>query len=165
MSVEIISLVFIYMFLPGMFILAGVYDVLTTRIPDWITLSLLVVFCLFAWAQGLTFTMFALHWGVAVIVFMLGFLAFSMGWMGGGDGKLAAVGALWFGPQLAPSFIVLSFIFGGFMVLAVIVLRSITLPGIVERQAWLMQWVRGKEGLPFGLAMAGAVLTLIQVEF
>jgi prepilin peptidase CpaA len=106
-----------------------------------------------------------LHWGVAVIVFMLGFLVFSMGWMGGGDGKLAAVGALWFGPQLTPSFIILSFIFGGFMVLAVIVLRSITLPGIVERQAWLMQWVRGKEGLPFGLAMAGAVLTLIQVEF
>jgi prepilin peptidase CpaA len=165
MSVEIINLVLIYMFLPGMFILAGVYDVLTTRIPDWITLSLLAVFFLFAWAQDLTVMTFALHWGVAVIVFVLGFLAFSMGWMGGGDGKLATVGALWFGPQFAPSFMILSFIFGGFMVLAVIILRSITLPGIVERQTWLMQWVRGKEGLPFGLAMAGAVLTLIQIEF
>ncbi len=153
------------MVLPGMFILAGIYDILTTRIPDWISLSLAAAFLLYALVKAFTLTHFSLHLGVSVIVFLAGFLVFSIGWMGGGDGKLAAIGALWFGPQLTLPFIVLSFIFGGMMVLFVFVLRSIVLPENLQRQKWLMQWVQGKEGLPFGFAMAMSVLVIVQTEF
>lgn len=54
--------------------------------------------------------------------------------------------------------------FGGLLVLAVYVMRSITLPNIVQQQSWLMRWIKGGEGLPFGLAMAGAVFALLYIE-
>jgi len=164
MSAVDVSLLLMFLALPGLFLLAGIYDVLTTRIPDWISILLIVFFCLYAWVQSFTWTNFGLHWGVAFIVFVAGFVAFTFRWMGGGDGKLASAGALWFGPDLAPSFIILSFMFGGLLVLAVYMMRSITLPNIVQQQSWLMRWIKGGEGLPFGLAMAGAVFALLYIE-
>lgn len=150
--------------LPGLFMLAGFYDVLTTRIPDWISITLVAGFVIWALAAGLGMWAFAAHAGVALLVFFAGFAAFSLGWMGGGDGKLAAAGALWFGPSLTLEFITLSFIYGALMVFVMTFLRRVPLPVPVLRQAWLMQWVNGSEGLPFGLAMAAGVLTVLRFD-
>lgn len=160
-----ISFFLISLVLPGLFILGGIFDVLTTRIPDGISISLVVAFVFYAIFQNYDLNTFGLHFGVAVLVFLSGFVMFSLGWMGGGDGKLAAAGALWFGPNLVLPFVLLSFMLGGIMVMAMIGLRSIPLPQWVHRQSWLMQWVSGQNGFPFGFAMAISVLAIVSIEF
>ena len=149
-----------YFLLPGLFLVAGIYDVLTGRIPDWISLVLVAAFVAMSLIAGKNLTVFGLHCAVALAVFFAGFLAFDWGLMGGGDGKLAAAGALWFGPTLTVDFFVAAFIYGGVMAIAVSALRSVQIPAFVTRQPWAMRWLAGQEGLPFGLAMAASVLTL-----
>ena len=64
-------------------------DVTTRRIPNWLTGVLAVAALGFHAVHGwreLLASVLAL-----VVVMFLGFLAFSMGWLGGGDVKLAAV--------------------------------------------------------------------------
>lgn len=149
-------------FLPLLFMIAGIFDLLTGRIPDLISILLLIGFFIFAFLSDYSLFTFSLHIGLGFLVFFLGFLAFSLGWIGGGDGKLAAAGAIWFGPETAFDFFTLSFVYGAGLVFIVFVLRRIALPPLLFKQDWLMRWVNGKDGLPFGLAMAAAVLTLIR---
>lgn len=150
-----------YLIFPGLFLIAGFYDLLTTRIPDWISISLLGLFFIFALASGLTIEQIAWHCAIGALVFMAGFVFFALGWAGGGDGKLAAMGALWLGYENALGFILLSFIFGALLVVVIIALRSLPLPEFIKKQQWLKVWLHGQDGLPFGLAMAAAVLSII----
>ena len=159
-----LTLTLIYFVIPGLFLVAGLFDVLTTRIPDWISLSVVTLFVLYAFSIGMPIASIGMHFGTGILVFFAGFLAFSLGLMGGGDGKLAAAGALWFGPALAPSFLMLAFIYGGVMVALIFAMRRVPLPAFMVRQPWLMVWVQGHEGLPFGLAMAAAVMTVTRME-
>ena len=46
---------------------------------------------------GMPLPVIGLHFGAAFIVLAIGFGCFAMGWIGGGDAKLAAAIALWFG--------------------------------------------------------------------
>lgn len=147
--------------LPGLFMLAGIYDVLTGRIPDWISVSLVAVFLAYSFLIGFSIETVAWHAAIGLLVFFAGFVVFALGWMGGGDGKLAAAGALWFGPAQIQEFFIVSFIYGAALVAVMFVLRRIPLPPILLRQEWFVRWLDGNEGLPFGLAMAGSVLTII----
>ena len=146
--------------IPGLFLVAGFYDVLTTRIPDWISLAIIVTFVLFAWLSGMSAYAIMIHGGVGILAFLIGFLLFAMGWVGGGDGKLAAAGALWFGAEKALLFISLSFIYGAILVGIIMILRIRFLSDKIKHWAWLNPWLRGQEGLPFGLAMAASVLSM-----
>ncbi len=96
-----------------------------------------------------------------LIVFAIGFLVFAFGWFGGGDGKLAAAGALWFGPIHAQEFILVSFIYGAALVGLMFILRRMPLPPLLLKQQWFEQWLEGKSGVPFGLAMAASVLSIL----
>jgi prepilin peptidase CpaA len=51
--------------------------------------------------------------GVALAVFVAGFVPFGLGWMGGGDVKLMAATALWAGPALTLDFLLLTAVAGG----------------------------------------------------
>jgi len=156
----VISIVAFFFFLPGLFLLAGIFDVLTGRIPDWISIALVVVFVGLSLIVGKAWMDFGLHCAVAIAVFFAGFIAFAMGWMGGGDGRLAAAGALWFGPALTFEFLAIAFFYGAAMVGMMYVVRLCPIPAPILRQPWVERWVVGNDGLPFGLAMAASVLTL-----
>jgi prepilin peptidase CpaA len=148
------------MIIPGLFLVAGFYDVLTTRIPDWTSLAIIAIFFLFAWLIGMSGQTLLMHIGIGILAFLIGFLLFAMGWVGGGDGKLAAAGALWFGAEKALLFISLSFIYGAILVGIIMILRMRFLSDKIKHWAWLNPWLRGQEGLPFGLAMAASVLSM-----
>lgn len=157
--------ILVYFVLPCLFLVAGIFDVLTGRIPDWIVITLGVAFFAFAILSGWQGETILDHVLIALVVFVAGFGLFWLGWVGGGDGKLAAIGALWFGPSSVLDFLSLSFIFGGLLVAIVFLFRVAPLPAPVLRQPWIQRWIGGKEGLPFGVAMAAAVLVLRQIGF
>ena len=52
-----------------------------------------------------------------------------MGWIGGGDAKLAAATALWFGFDFLLDYLVYASLFGGVLTLVLIQFRRLPLPG------------------------------------
>ncbi|MBC5811680.1 MAG: prepilin peptidase [Candidatus Eremiobacteraeota bacterium] len=96
---------------------AVVTDVAYRRIPNALTIALALA------ALGLHATQgvgsFASSVGAMLIVTVLGFGAFSMGWLGGGDVKLAAAGAAAFGLPDALPFLLYTALGGGLLAVAV----------------------------------------------
>ena len=57
---------------------------------------------------------------VSAATFTVAFILFSRGYMGGGDAKLMAAGALWAGPDLALPFIFVTALAGGLLSLLIL---------------------------------------------
>ena len=155
----------LFFIFPCLFLVSGIFDVLTGRIPDWVSGMIVLAFFGYAILAGWSLETILYHCGICILVFFAGFVFFAFGWAGGGDGKLAAAGALWFGPSAVIDFLALSFIFGGLLVGIVFLLRMFPLSESMVRTKWLQRWVAGNDGLPFGLAMAAAVLVMRQIGF
>ncbi|MGH7706950.1 MAG: A24 family peptidase [Vulcanimicrobiaceae bacterium] len=96
---------------------AAITDLRSRRIPNALTLSLGAAVLLLRLLQG--WSAFGTSLAVLVVVFVLGSLAFSMGWLGGGDVKLAAVAAAAFGFPDALPFLLYTSIGGGILAIAV----------------------------------------------
>ena len=97
--------------------IAVVTDVRTRRIPNWLTFGLAAV----ALGNG------AMHGivpaletaGIYITVMALGLLAFSLGWLGGGDVKLLAAASAAFGFPDCIAFVIYTSIGGGIIAVAV----------------------------------------------
>ncbi len=91
---------------PLAMIYAGAMDLFTLKIRNKLVLAIACAWLLLAPLAG--FSLHELGWSVAVaaLVFVCTFTMFSLGWIGGGDAKLAAVAALWFQPQEALLFFI-----------------------------------------------------------
>ncbi len=83
--------------LPVLTVWAGAVDVLTRAIPNKVAMALAACFIPFALAAGLSPSQVAAHAACAGLVLALGFLLYSQRLFGGGDAKLLAASALWFG--------------------------------------------------------------------
>ena len=94
--------------------LIALYDFAYFRIPNLLVAILLVLF--FFWAP-LTMNWDAI--GVHIVIFFvmlgLGFLAFAFKWIGGGDAKYLAVGAIWVGLSSIADYILFVAIAGGLL--------------------------------------------------
>jgi prepilin peptidase CpaA len=83
---------------------------------------------------------------------------FAMGWIGGGDAKLASATALWLGfDQLLPYFIWAS-LFGGVLTFLIIRFRLMPLPHFLADAEWARRLHRMDAGVPYGIALAASAL-------
>jgi prepilin peptidase CpaA len=94
--------------------------------------------------------------GVAVLA--ITFTFFSLGWIGGGDAKLAAVTAMWLGFDHLLNYAVYASLFGGVLTFAVIRFRVVPLPAAFAGQQWIERLHRSDAGVPYGIALAAAAL-------
>src|ERR1700755_314239 len=85
------------MFFPALMAFAAASDLLTMTISNRVSLALAAGFLVLATASGIGLEMMLTHIGAGAMVLVLGFACFAMGWVGGGDAKVAAAAALWFG--------------------------------------------------------------------
>src|SRR5215472_13496906 len=85
----------------ALMLLAAFEDLRRLMIPNALTLSLCVLWPLYALTSP---TVFGIVGSLlcALTVFLIGALAFSRGYLGGGDVKLLAVATLWAGPVGTP---------------------------------------------------------------
>ena len=106
------------------------------------------------------FTVEQVAWSAALAVGLLvvSVIFFALGWMGGGDGKLLAVTALWLGVDHAPAFLVYTGLFGGALTLAVMQLRLVGLPAFLGNTPWIARLQSDKSGVPYGVAITLAAL-------
>ncbi len=92
-------------------------DVATRRIPNLLTAALAVAALALHATMG--WSSFILAIGMLAGVTLLGFVAFSCGWLGGGDVKLLAAGAAALGFPDAVPFLIYTAIAGGVLALVV----------------------------------------------
>jgi prepilin peptidase CpaA len=145
----------------------AVSDALWFRIPNAVPLVIAAVYplYLFAAGKGIDAGLWALL--VATGVFLLGFLLFARGAMGGGDVKLLTALSLWAGPHYFPSLILTIALAGGGLALAILLVGR--LPRLAMASAQLRATLRlppapssikGGRTIPYAIAIAAGGLML-----
>jgi prepilin peptidase CpaA len=84
------------------------------------------------------------------------FAMFALGWIGGGDAKLAAAIALWLGWGVLLDYSLSAAIYGGALTIVILLGRRQALPLWLSRHAWIARLHDSKTGVPYGVALAAA---------
>lgn len=147
-------------FFPAMMAYAASSDLITMTIPNKLTAGVAIAYFITALANNTPLETIAIHTACGVGVLLVTFVMFAMGWMGGGDAKLAAATAVWFGWPLVFEYILLSSILGGALTLAILAARGLILPAPLMRHAWIVRLHDQHTGIPYGIALACAALFL-----
>ena len=149
--------------LSGALAAAAIADLRGRIIPDAIPLGLVGAVAAVALVSGSGRGDLSGHAATGLAVLALGFGLFSVGWLGGGDGKLAAAVALWLGPWATLDFLMLTAIFGGVLALAILAFRAVPLPAGLRGARWARLLHAPGRGIPYGVAIAAAgIATLPQ---
>ena len=143
---------------PGAMAFAGSMDLITMTIPNRISLFLVAGFVALAPFVGLTPAQYGAHLATGAAMLAIGILMFSRGWIGGGDAKMFAAAALWFGFDHLGDFTLLSAMAGGVLTIFLLVFRTMPLPSLARTQDWLVRLHHPRTGVPYGIAMAAAAL-------
>jgi prepilin peptidase CpaA len=143
---------------PALMAFAASSDLLTMTISNRLSLALAGGFFLLTIVTGMSLTAIGMHLAAAALVLTISFGFFAMGWIGGGDAKLAAATSLWFGFDFLLDYLVYASLFGGVLTLVLIQFRCLPLPGPLARQAWILRLHETGGGVPYGIALAAAAL-------
>ena len=145
---------------PALMAIAASSDLLTMTISNRLSLALAGGFFLLMIVTGMSLHAAGMHVAAAAIVLVVAFVFFSQGWIGGGDAKLAAATALWFGFDYLLDYLIYASLFGGALTLAIIQFRKIPLPAMLARQGWILRLHETDAGIPYGIALAAAALAV-----
>jgi prepilin peptidase CpaA len=143
---------------PAMMAFAASSDLFTMTIANRISLILIGGFGLLALMTGMSAINVLSHIGAGASVLVVAFTLFSFGWIGGGDAKLAAATALWFGFNHLFDYLIYSSILGGVLTLLLIQFRMLPLPHVLVGRDWVERLHRRGGGIPYGIALAAAAL-------
>ena len=139
---------------------AGLRDVATFKIRNELVVFLLAIYAALAPLAGFGAMDIGLSAAAALMVLAGMFVFFALGWIGGGDVKLAAVVALWLGAQNTLTFILYTAVAGGLLSLVLLQFRSVALPASFRHVPWISQLHEPRSGVPYGVAIASAALLI-----
>jgi prepilin peptidase CpaA len=145
---------------PALMAFAASSDLFTMTISNRITLVLAGGFFALALWSGMSLNDVLWHMAAAIAVLTVSFVFFARGWIGGGDAKLAAATALWFGFDHLMAYLLYASIFGGVLTLVMIRFRLMTLPKALAEQEWVKRLHRLDGGVPYGIALAAAAILI-----
>jgi prepilin peptidase CpaA len=145
---------------PALMAFAASSDLFTMTISNRVTMILAAGFFALAFWSGMTLTDVLWHMGAAIAVLAVCFAFFARGWIGGGDAKLAAATALWFGFDHLMAYLLYASIFGGLLTLVMIRFRLMPLPQALAEKEWVKRLHRLDGGVPYGIALAAAALLI-----
>ncbi|MBP2301115.1 A24 family peptidase [Azospirillum picis] len=131
---------------------AAACDVRRRVIPNWVSMALAALFILTAMVEPGRFDP-AGALAAGAVTFTVLFAAYLGGLLGGGDVKLMTAAALWAGLSGLPALLLGTALFGGLLAAAVLVRR-----GLRRLRAGGRNTTAGRDGLPYGVAIAAAAL-------
>lgn len=145
---------------PGVMIFAALTDMFTMKIPNRLSIVLVVGFLILAPFSGINLNQFGMHILAGVSMLGLGFLFYIAGWTGAGDIKLFSATALWFGfNSTLLTYSIMATLAGGVLILAMLIFSKFPLPEPLSKQKWLVRLHNLKDGAPYGIALSvGAIL-------
>ena len=148
-----------------MLVLFAAYeDVRGLRIRNAVALAVAALFV--PVASTLPMHVLSVHLIGAAIVFAVGFMLFLGGLFGGGDAKLLAAVALWLNPHVLPAFMLIMTVAGGVLALLALGFKRVTVlekltPALAAKvgdKSWFGALSRQETVVPYGVAIAVAVL-------
>lgn len=145
---------------PALMAFAASSDLLTMTISNRLSMALAGGFFLLTLITGMSLYAFGMHLAAAAVVLVIAFVFFSQGWIGGGDAKLVAATALWFGFDYLLDYLICASLFGGALTLAIIQFRKLPLPAVLARETWILRLHKTGAGIPYGIALAAAALAV-----
>ena len=134
---------------------AAIEDAARLRISNITCLAVLAGAICAAVIHGLDVSLWQ-NVAVFLLVLVIGTVAFSAGWLGGGDVKLFAATALWFDFRAALWFVSLVFIAGGLLGIIYIMSRILLGRGATKK--------RNSRHVPYGIAIAMGAILLIGIS-
>ena len=144
--------------LPALAIVAGLKDLTSMTIPNWISGLLILGFFPTALISGLAPMEMAAHVGVGLLALFVGAGVFALRWIGGGDAKLIAASCLWLGLSGSGMFLLWTGVFGGLFCLALLFARFYARPYVGAFPGWTVRLLEPKGDIPYGVAIAAGVL-------
>ncbi|NEU10877.1 peptidase [Methylobacterium sp. BTF04] len=151
----------LFVVFPFLMAYAAARDLLTMLIPNAISLVLIAAFGLFAVTTGMGWSDLAGHFGAAAATLAVTFTLFALGFIGGGDAKLAAATALWVGFDRLADYLLLASIAGGALTLGILLARAYPLPALLARLPFALHLHDQKTGVPYGIALAVSALLVM----
>ena len=151
---------------PALMAFAAASDLLTMTISNRVSLALAAGFLALALGSGMGLFDILSHVGAGAAILAVAFACFAMGWVGGGDAKVAAAAALWFGFAHLLNYLIYASLFGGALTLLLLQFRQWPLPYPFVGQAWLIKLHAKDSGIPYGIALAvGALMIYPETEW
>jgi prepilin peptidase CpaA len=147
---------------PAAMAYAAASDLLTMRIANSVSLSLVAAFLVIALIAGMPAQEMLLHLAVGAGLLVVGMVLFGLNFVGGGDAKLLGASALWIGyDQLVP-FLLYVTIFGGALALLLLVYRRFPATAL-PLPAWAARLHATDQGMPYGIAIAAGALAVYPI--
>jgi prepilin peptidase CpaA len=151
---------------PALMAFAAASDLFTMTISNRVSLVLAAGFLVLALAGGMGLHDLLSHIGAGAAILGVAFICFAMGWVGGGDAKLAAAAALWFGFGHLLNYLLYASLFGGVLTIVLLQMRQWPLPYALTGQVWLMRLHAKESGIPYGIALAiGALMIYPETDW
>jgi len=145
---------------PAIMAFAASSDLLTMTISNRVSIILVGGFFALALVSGIGPVEILSHAGAGAVVLVVAFGFFTRGWIGGGDAKLAAATALWFGFDYLLTYLVYASLIGGALTLLLIRFRLAPLPELLAGQIWAERLHQPDGAVPYGIALAAAALVV-----
>lgn len=143
---------------------AAFSDLMTYKIPNWLVLACGAAFFAVALYAGVPVRVILSHASCSLAMLAAGLIAFSRGWIGGGDAKLAAAIALWLGWGELYPFLTGSALAGGALAVMILIFRAA--PALASgAPLWMSRLQTPGEGVPYGVAMAAAAMVAYSHSF
>lgn len=146
---------------PFLLAYAAASDLLTMKISNRVTSTVAVAFLVYAVTAGFGWSELWPHLAAGALALVLCFGLFARGWIGGGDAKLAAATALWFGLTHLLDYMLMASLLGGALTLAIIYVRSYPLPNFAFALPFAVRLHDRATGVPYGIALAAAALLIL----
>ena len=143
---------------PTAMVFAGLLDVMTMKIRNQLVAALLLGYAVLAPLAGMGLGDMGSSIALAALVWAIGFTMFSLGWIGGGDAKLAAASVLWLGTGQALAYVLYTAVIGAGLALAILAFRRMSPPPAGRLPEWIERLRSAEAGVPYGAAMAPAAL-------
>lgn len=146
----------------GLMLAAAWSDMAGYRIPNWIPAALIALWPLAAFALGLSWGQIGLSLATFAGVLAIGMALWAPGFIGGGDAKLIAAAALWFGWPGVLSFLLWCVLCGGVLALGLLLMRKAVPAMPVFKPEWVARTALADGApAPYGIAIAaGAMIAL-----
>jgi prepilin peptidase CpaA len=151
---------------PALMAFAAASDLFTMTISNRVSVALAAGFLVLAFASGMAAPDILMHVAAGATVLVAAFACFAFGWIGGGDAKVAAGAALWFGFAHLLNYLLYASLFGGALTLLLLQFRQWPLPYALAGQTWLLKLHAKESGIPYGIALAiGALVVYSDTEW
>lgn len=156
-----IALFSVLVLFPLLVAYAAASDLVSMTISNRLCLILIVSFGICAFATGMPWHVLGHHVAAGGLMLMICFGCFAAGWIGGGDAKLSAAIALWFGFEPLIDYLLISTVAGGALTLVILKYRSSPIPGFARNWGWAQMLHAANKGVPYGIALSFAALVVL----